>query len=174
MEKTFRGHTITVTEKFQFRVDGPEYSDDARKIHEKLFASLAAAEADIGARVEQAAVEDLKDMKLNLVVYREDGTAATITKINRVKGTLTGMDCTYVYPAVPWIRDALPRILQLQQELHTLHSRLADVRISVDRSYYGRMDASRAQREYASVEKEHAEKTAKALELAKPKLSEVS
>jgi hypothetical protein len=164
-EQDYRDHKITFRpDNFRFEVSGPEFTH--KSASDRLFDSAENAREEITKRAEETAKISMRSLNLNLPVIREDGSLARITTVNRQNSRLAGFDgCVHVYPDVPWLRDAIRRIA----ELENLKEAIKPYRIKVLQGWQeGRLTALSAEKIANELPKEHAELTRKAQEMATP------
>lgn len=164
-EQDYRGHKITFRpDNFRFEVSGPEFTH--KSASDRLFDSAENAREEITKRSEETAKVNMRRIDLNLPVVREDGSLSIITSINRQNSRLTGFDgCKYVYPDVPWLRDAVRRVA----ELDALRKAIEPYHISVAQSWNeGRLTALSAENIAKDLPKEYAYKIQAAEDAAKP------
>lgn len=169
--KTYMNHAIEVRPDFRFQVSGPEFGDDNRRLHERLFDSYAGATAEIERRVEASAKADLGNIRLNLVLLNEAGEPIQVTRINRMTGRLNGFNDLnkQAYPNVAWVREALVRVNRLRNEVREIDKRLAELQLPVDRSSWGgRIEAAEYAHRVKQLESQVAEATQKAREMQEP------
>jgi len=170
--KEHMGHTITFDpETYLFVVEGPEYEGCSAK--DCRFQSYADARADIKRRSDESATVKAKAVKLDLAVVIEDGTVGRVERIDRRNSLLTGSFSSsrviYVYPDLPWVREAIRRQIEFRETAQNLER----IAIKVDRGWgSGGMSGPAALAALERVSKEYEEKLKMARNMAEPKIVE--
>lgn len=162
--KKYMNHTISLTSDWTFEVEGPEFDASRYKM---TFQSVQAAEDEISKRVADANKLAAQNVKIDLRLLGEDGTAVVVTRINRTDGDLVGVKGRYVYPHTQFVRNLLLKALQLKQELRAVDDQLTTVRISVGRGY-GRIKAEDYLGTVKSLQRDYDAALEKAKALAEP------
>jgi hypothetical protein len=168
-QKTFKDHTLTLTEDWRIEVIGPYFPADMRD-RDRTFDALSDARSAINrAELEAVKEEAARDSaNLNIRVIDPHGTAHIVTKINRKTGVMAGipLDVKDVYPDVAWVREATLKLGAAVDEWNRLEKLLAPIRIRVQRAY-GRIDIDELVSKISVLISDHKTAYDKAMETAK-------
>ena len=145
MEKTkitYKGHDIVINfERFDFFVTGPMAEGREGPL---CYPSRNLAEEAIDKFDKLQASKQFTE-KVELEVWDEEGSPATITGINRHTKGIKGIakekchPCPIVYPNVPWIQKTLKQIKELKRMTQELREKVNPYELKSSWGY-GRVD----------------------------------
>lgn len=131
----YHGHTIALDSNFRFLVEGPLVSGA------EWFESHAQATAAIGKWIETARKQQKATVTCAIEVLDELGRAVTIKGLHAATAKMLGVgEGEKVYPAIPWVSDALKERAALRRRLAAIQDRLLAVS-SRTMTGYGRVDS---------------------------------
>lgn len=136
------------------------------------FSSLREAKEAIDGHFRAQAAEKRAEINktLRLPVLLPKGGDATITGVNARTGSLNGVnDSSYVYPPLPWLRQALKAKAELQARIEQIDNQTRGCALYLGRiGGYGRITPERYDGVVENVRKEYAETLAKAEKVPVP------
>ncbi len=147
----YREHTITVDtdRSWKFKIEGPMIMDGG----DAWADSFEQAKSKIDAKA--AAMRKQKAIKLALPCLDDTGKKVIATGVHAGNGYVLGVgDGDHLYPDIPWVQEALTKLLRLRKESSDLVSLLHPFRIKIKRTY-GRMDPAQYDRIAAGFTEEH-------------------
>lgn len=163
--REYHNHKIHLNEQnWEFTVTGPEFDNQEYCI---AFDSYKAARVEIDKRVSDTTRLKARNIKLNLILLDEKGETVNVTRINRRTGEID-CDTRYLYPNVPWVREALRRWELGRAEARQIEDSVRSLRIERSRSY-SHIDTDHYERYIEDLHKSVAEKTKLATEREIPK-----
>lgn len=162
--RAFMRHTIDLQPDWTFKVSGPEFDADEKR-YSLTFKSYEAAKAEITKRVEDAEKLRAKSITLNLRAYDMNGNSIQVEKINRTTGSCAPGE--YIYPQVPWVREALHRRQRLHEEFKALNKSLDEVQVRTSRSF-SRIDVDDYGRKVDALREEFKAAETKARQMTEP------
>ena len=163
------GHTVTLTERFEFEVAGPQWREPSDK-YQKMFGSAIEAKSEIDRRVAQATKQAEAIRRVALSALDAEGKEITIRGINRTDSTILGgsgakgfrkMDA---FPNFPWIADLLKKRVAFCNEINKIETTLYGYGFSGSRAY-GRLDGD-YDAHLSKLEHDYSEKSDKARAVA--------
>lgn len=128
------GHTVSVTDHFEFSVSGPEFADA------RSYDSANAAREAIANRIKTAERERTVIRRVSLDALDASGNPLTIRGINRTDGTLLGgPDTDTIFPSVSWLADILRQRAALRQQIKAIDDKTVRYQIRANRAH-GRIE----------------------------------
>lgn len=140
MEKReYKDHTISLMDDWRFKVEGPTASGNAHD----AFSSLNAARDAIDARVDALAKQKKTEATMSVGMLDDNGLPVAVRGVHSGHGVLLGAGRSrFVYPNVPWLKEKLVLMGELERQVATLKKETAPFAIS-SRVTYGRIEADR-------------------------------
>lgn len=147
--RVFHDHTVTLTDRWTFRVTGPLFSEplDLR--------SLGDAEEAIRGAERGAALQKKAEALVSVSVLDEQGRPCVVRGVHSGHGSLTGApkDANFVYPQVPFVREALQKAAGLRGELNQLGELVRPFAVRTKRAY-GRIRPEEYEKVVADFQRE--------------------
>jgi hypothetical protein len=136
MKREYRGHTIEVSQHMTFVITaGPLLERDEESTGRYSNATYQGITEYIDRGL--AAVEREKRVKISLPIITDKGERKNITGLNARTGYLTGVgDTTHVYPDVPWIRDVLTEMREIDERKRALQDSIGTYRMRISYAAY--------------------------------------
>lgn len=145
-EMDYKGHKITVTPEFKFRVTGPEFDETASRHFE--FASKDEATKAIDTRVNAADKQKKAEASIKLsALYGPGAELFEIRGINRSTSAILGcpqrgygpQQINDIYPDVPWVKALLEEHKRLLGRIGEIVETLKPYGVRDQADYGGRV-----------------------------------
>jgi hypothetical protein len=129
MKRDYKGHTITLDDKWRFTVEGP--------LFERALTCPSANEAEQA--IDQRHAARLKQQKAEnsfaLTALDDKGMQVVVRGIHSSQGHLLGAKSDRIYPVHPSLRDKLMRRAALMREAMALDDQLRSFGVTTRRTY---------------------------------------
>ena len=145
MNVTYKDHLIALTDDYEFRVSGPLVEDGNRRSYDSMWSAKESVDKLIADKARQERV------KLAIPMLDDDGNDVTITGLHGGHGKMLGIGnkTSYVYPPVPWVREALREHKRLSEQASQLYRRTRS--LAIQTQPYGRTFEDKVVRMQADI-----------------------